>query len=258
MNKIEWTTDNYVLVNEHKILCVNNLKDGYNQGAGIKRLSELQIIIRIILWPLFKFYSGFLIDGFIERNTGTLIHKYILETTTFIEIGCGDMSLKKYLPKNIFYNALDLEISEFHIRRNINSKNINIILASATDIPADSNIASMIVSTETFEHIPEIEKAIKEIHRIAKPNAKVICSIPNNFCYKYKRKGAHKGHINNWTYEGFIKFMNLNGFELLEGYMKGFWLPLPLWFTKTSYQLPIASRLEYYNTNFFFVFNVTK
>jgi ubiquinone/menaquinone biosynthesis C-methylase UbiE len=200
-----------------------------------------------------------MIDGFIEWEIGKLIKNNLQEDSVFLEIGCGDMSLRRYIPSNFWYNALDLELSEFHIVKAMKSQSkVNIILASATEIPAPANTASLIVSTETLEHIPEIDKAVSEIYRIAMPGSIFICSIPNNNCYKYDKKGPHTGHINSWTYEGFIEYMNSNNFELVDGFMKGKWIPFPLWMTKTSYQLPISSKSEYHNTNFFYVFKINK
>ena len=108
--------------------------------------------------------SDLLIDGFIEREIGKLIKRYIVEESVFLEIGCGDMSLRRFVPSDIWYNALDLELSDFYIIGVLRGKqNINIVLSSATEIPAPSSAVSLIVSTETFKHIPEIDKAIKGI-----------------------------------------------------------------------------------------------
>lgn len=88
-----------------------------------------------------------------------------------------------------WYNAFDLSLSEFHLRRVLRkSDNVNVALASATNIPLESDLVSLIVSTECFEHIPEIDNAMDEIHRVAMPEAILICSIPNNYCYKYQKK----------------------------------------------------------------------
>jgi ubiquinone/menaquinone biosynthesis C-methylase UbiE len=236
-----------------------NIADGFNQGSGIKSDSTSILKVKRMLWPLFKFRNDLMIDGFIEWEIGKLIKKVLKTDTVFLEIGCGDMSLRKYIPEHIFYNALDLELSEFHIIKAMKTRSkINIILASAAEIPAVDNSASLLVSTETLEHIPEIDKAVSEIRRVAMPGAIFICSIPNNFCYKYHKKGPHTGHINNWTYDGFIEYMNSYDFEYVEGHMKGKWIPFPLWMTNTSYQLPVSSNSEYHNTNFFYMFKVNK
>ena len=259
MEKIEWKTNNYKTIADHKIPCSSNLEDGFKQGSGIKPSSNLMLFFKQVFWPFLNFRNGLLIDGFIEREIGKYIKKYISTDSVFLEIGCGDMNLKKYVQNPHWYNCLDLEISDFHILRTLkNSNNINLVLASATEIPTSSNTASLIVSTETFEHIPEIDEAIVEIHRVAKSDAHLICSIPNNYCYKYMKKGAHEKHVNNWKNEEFIEYMKSHNFEYIEGFMKGKWIPFPLWLTKTSYQLPLTSKSEYYNTNFFYVFRVIK
>ena len=259
MEKIGWKTNNYKTIGEYQIPCSTSLENGYKQGFGIKLSSKLNLLLKQIAWPFLNFRNAILIDGFIEKEIGKYIKKYISTDSVFLEIGCGDMNLKKYVRNTHWYNCLDLEISDFHILRALkNSKNINLVLASATEIPTTSNTASLIVSTETFEHIPEIDKAIDEIHRIAQPDAKLICSIPNNYCYKYIKKGPHEKHVNNWKNEEFIEYMKSHDFEFIEGFMKGKWIPFPLWLTKTSYQLPLTSKSEYYNTNFFYVFRVIK
>lgn len=257
-SKVQWRTSKYEYLGDYAIPCVDKLERGYNQGSGIRRDSRMALMAKRMLWPLFKLFKDLLLDGFIERETGKLIRKYMLRETVFLGIGCGDMSLRKYISRKMFYNALDLEMSELHLRRILPQENVNIVLGSVTNIPAASNSVSMIVSTETFKHIPEIKKAMEEIYRVALPNGILICSIPNNFCYKYRKKGSHRSHVNSWTFEGFIKLMKSHGFEFVEGSMKGWWLPLPLWITRTSYQLAFSSKSEYYNTNFFYVFKAAK
>jgi len=260
ISKIEWLTEKHITVADYQIPCASDLKDGYNQGSGVKRSSIQKLMLKRILWPLFKWHNDMLVDGFIEHEVGRLINRFISNDSVFLEIGCGDMSLRRFLPSHLWYNALDLELSSFHILRVLGEKKkkVNLVLASASQIPAQPNTASLIVSTQTFEHIPEIDKTMQSIYRIAKPDATLICSISNGYCYKYVKKGPNIGQINKWTYDGFIEYMKSHHFELIEGFMKGKWIPFPLWFTKTSYQLPLSSKLEYYNTNFFYVFKVNK
>lgn len=259
MNRVKWITDKVITLDKYEIPVADNLTDQVNQQVGIYKDTKLIKIVKMFAWPLVNLKEFFLSDGFIEVEAGKWIKQYVTKDTVFLEVGCGSMNLKRFLPATICYNAFDVLFSEFHLLRVLKKdKNINLCIASATEIPIESNTVSLIVSTECFEHIPEIEKAISEIQRIAVPNAKLICSIPNNYCYKYKKKGPHPGHINNWAYDEFIKFMGDHGFQLLNGYMKGFWISLPLWLTKVSCQLPLTSKKEFYNTNFFFVFDVIK
>ncbi len=255
MKRLNWTTTKKTCIGKYNIPCSEELVAQTNHVAGIRRDSKLKLILKTILWPALNLRNDLLVDGFIERNIGRWIKQLFTDDTVCLEVGSGDMSLRRFWPKNTCYNAFDFSFSEFQLLRVLRkSKNINIAIASATNIPLESNSVSLIISTEVFEHIPEIDRAVDEIHRIAMPGAKLICSIPNNYCYKYEKKGPHAQHVNNWTYDGFKDFMARHNFKFVKGHMKGFWIPLPLWLTETSYQLPISSSNEFYNTNFFFIF----
>jgi len=251
-DKLHWKTDSGITIADY--LIPSSLPPAHN--ISIRKDTSIKSYVKKAAWPILNLRNSSLVDGFIEREIGKWISSLIKIDTVFLEVGCGDMSLRRYLPKSTYYNAFDISLSEFHIKRvSKERRRNNIAIASATDIPLDSNIVSLIVSTECFEHIPEIELAVKEIHRIAMPGGRLLCSIPNNYCYKYQKKGPHEDHINNWTFQGFRQFMSRHGFRFLKGHQKGFWIPLP---GRTSYQLPFCSRKEYYNTNFFYMFEVLK
>jgi len=191
----------------------------------------------------------------IEKEAGKLMKKYLRKNNIFLEVGCGDMSLRKYLPNSHTYNAMDISLADFHLQRVLpEGKRINVVIASVTKIPLPSNSVSMIAATEVLEHIINVNKAMSEIERVLKPRGVLIVSIPNNYCYKYQIKGAHTEHVQNWDFKGFIKYAEKYKFQVVESFMKGYWVPLPLWLTRTSYQLPFTSKEEFYNTNFFYVF----
>jgi len=256
--KLSWKTTDTINFKGFSIPCTSNLKSQSNQDWGIRRNTSKISYLAPYLYPILNIRNYLLVDGFIERDIGNLIKRYITDETAFLEIGCGDMSLRRFLPSGIYYNAFDLELNEYFLIKKLNDPYVNIAIASAENIPLDDDVASLIVATETFEHIPNIEQAIREIYRISKSGAMLLCTIPNNYCYKYQKKGPHSGHIHNWTFNGFINFMNDFGFKLISGDMKGWWIPFPLMLTKTSYQLPISSKDEFLNTNFIFVFEVSK
>jgi SAM-dependent methyltransferase len=189
MNRLNWTTTRRILVGKHALPCAEDLLDQSNQRAGVRRGSAARLSARAVLWRAVKLRDDLLVDGFIERQIGRWIQELLTDDSVFLEVGCGDMSLRRFLPSNVCYNAFDLSLAELHPRRVLGKNaNVNVALASATSIPLESNCASLIVSTECFEHIPEIDRAMDEIHRVAVPGAKLLCSIPNNYCHKYHRK----------------------------------------------------------------------
>lgn len=231
--------------------------EGHNQSAGIKTVNSRRRLVLALLWPIFNLRNWLFVDGFIERWAGRRISRLTDSSVIFLEVGCGNTELSKYLPRRVRYNAFDISLSEFHLRRLQKRRpDSNLALASATRIPVKSKSIDVAVATEVLEHIPEVESAVREIRRVLRDEGRLICTIPNNYCTKYIRKGPHPGHINNWSFEGFVDFMHEQGFEVIESDRLGYWLPIPTWITKTSFQIPLRPRTESSTTNFFFVFGV--
>ena len=259
MTKISWLTNDALEVGGHQVARVPAGTNGGVFGTGIRPNSNLKLAVKKLLYPLYRTRRYLLIDGFIEREIKRLIEKYVQPNDTYLEIGCGDMSTRKCLPKGVVFNALDIELSEFHLRRVLDAdNNVNVVLASATKIPVESNTVSVIVSMEALTEIPEVDEVFEEMRRVLKPGAKFICSISNGRCYKYKVKGQNPYNVNAWSFEEFVSLAESHGFKLLEGSMKGLWVPLPTWLTSTSYDLPITSKSEFYNSVLFFAFEVSK
>lgn len=257
VKKIVFKLGESLKVGTHIISCDYNIfqQKNFTFEPGISKDSKVDKLIKTIFWPLYDLRNFFLVDGFIKKEVGKLIKKYLKDDTTFLDAGCGDMGLRRFLPKNVCYNGFDIRFSEFHLGRVLSEKESrNIALFSALKIPLDPNTASLVVSTQVIGQIRDVDKVVSEIHRILKPNGILILSIPNGYCYKFERKGPHPACTDNWTFDEFKEFMKRYDFKYLEGYMKGYWIPLPLWFTNISYQLPISCKEEKYNTDFFFVF----
>lgn len=216
----------------------------------------LKKTIEPILVPFFSYKSMFnyiFVDGYIQRFIGFWIKRYI-KGGKVLEIGIGSGKLIKYLDrsKSIYYGLDIFDVSPLASKYG----NIHLFIASATDIPLTDSSMDYIISTEVLEHIKDMKRVIREIHRICKNKGLLLVSIPNNFSYKYVKKGPHPEHINNWSYKAFIEQLSPY-FKLREGRMNGFWIPL---FTssKYSFQIPFSHMNEYYNSNFFYVFENVK
>jgi len=256
LEKIKWITDDFITIENYKVLVSdNNLK--FNNSC-LRKSTRINLLLKKLLWPFVKSFSFIFIDGFIKEQIGKWIKEVVNNNTVFLDIGCGNFGLHKYIPSDIAYNAIDLSLSEFQLRRILKHENSNLCIASAKKIPIGNNSVSLIASTECFQHIPNFEKAVEEMYRISKPGAILVCSNSNPYSKKYKIKGPHIGVYNMWTNEHFIDLMESKNFRLLENYMKGYWLPLPKWLTKISIQFPIKSKEENLNTCFLYKFEVIK
>tara|TARA_B100000579_G_C22782672_1_gene830170 strand:+ start:171 stop:944 length:774 start_codon:yes stop_codon:yes gene_type:complete len=254
--KVHWKTNEFIVTLGKKLPIASNLPKGFNQATSIRENKPLIRQIKSFLWPLVKIKTNILTDGFLEDQIGKLILKYFNSRKhTFLEVGCGDMSIRDKLPKNIFYNAFDLSLSDFFLKRTIDDEYSNIAICSATEIPLEDNSVDFIVSMEVFEHIPEINKAISEISRIQRKDGYLCCTIPNNLCFKYDKAGKNIQHINEWGYEQFVNYMKTYNYELIEGKQMGRWL---FHLGRNPIQLPFVSKDEYYNTNFIYCFKNNK
>lgn len=226
----------------------------YNTGKTNWRVIFYIVMVKVLSfgYDLWRYY---LIDGFIERQMIKWIRRYIKKGVV-LELGVGDGRLMRHVPNNSYYLGFDVFVREGLLKLAKQRGNATLFVASATDIPLPDRSVDFLISTEVMEHVVGVKKAIKEMYRVSKPGAKLLLSIPNNYCYKYARKGPHPEHVNNWRYKEFIEAMSPY-FQVIEGRMNGWWFPL-LPKVRYSYQIGWSHPDEYYNTNFLFVFERLK
>jgi ubiquinone/menaquinone biosynthesis C-methylase UbiE len=66
----------------------------------------------------------------------------------------------------------------------------------------------MVISFETIEHLPNIDKYLEEISRVLKPGGEFIVSTPDrrlsSVLYPFTRKPSHPFHIKEFTYQEFF------------------------------------------------------
>ena len=160
----------------------------------------------------------------------------------FLDIGFGSgIFLPELASHSKQLTAIDVHPHVEIIKDIINSKNIpaNLIKANVNEIPFPDNSFDGILCLSVLEFIKDIPTAIKEIKRVAKPEAKIIIGAPvlnslTDFCYKiikYKKyadslhKSDHRTIIKNIknnllikkmkTYPGFLP-LYLSLFFVLE------------------------------------------
>ena len=226
---------------------------------GLRVESRATLAIKSLGWPIVRARDDLLVDGFVQWMIGRWIREYADSDPAFLEVGCGDMTLRRYLPRGAWYNAIDISFSEYHLRRAVRGGGlVNVALASVTDIPLEVGVASLVVTSQVLEYVQEIGRAIDEIYRVSEPQAKLVVSIANGHCLKYQVKGPHRGHVNFWSQLEFVKMMTDHNFRLLASDMRGLWIPFPRCLTETSYQLPIPCRDEVLNSYMLFVFEAQK
>ena len=70
--------------------------------------------------------------------------------------------------------------------------------------PFPDNEFDLIVSNHVVEHVPDVMAFIGELHRIAKPGAKIRLLTPHYTNPDWANDPTHRNHINSYTFNTFI------------------------------------------------------
>ena len=91
-----------------------------------------------------------------------------------LDVGAQEHVIKDYLPRNIIYDTLDY--SDEYGKKNTFIHNLD-----KFPIPIKDDSYDIIQCSETLEHTMYPHKVMKELIRIAKPNALFLMSLPNDY-----------------------------------------------------------------------------
>lgn len=106
------------------------------------------------------------------------------ENMSFLDIGCGTgwalgQIAKSVNGKGTFYGVeLSPKMVEKAKENFGDDRNFHFINSNAESIPLDDNLFDYIICTNSFHHYLHPDKALKEMHRLLKPGAKVYILDP--------------------------------------------------------------------------------
>ncbi|MBX3388034.1 MAG: class I SAM-dependent methyltransferase [Phycisphaeraceae bacterium] len=228
--------------------------------AGIRPNSKPKSAMKSLIWPILRASENVLGHQFLQYTLARWIRRYANERTAFLECGPGDMSLRRFLPPAIAYNAIEFGLSEFQVRRVLaRDPRVNLVLGSIESIPLADSCVDMVACVEMLQHVPDVEKGLREIARVCKPGAKVMVTVANGHCVKVKRKGANKHFVHLFTEAAFRGHAKRAGLKVLEHEQTGKWVPVPQKLIGGhSMHLPIRSAREEDNCYFVYLFEVQK
>ena len=170
----------------------------------------------------------------------------IKDGDTILDLGCGRGRHihKLYYYKKCHVIGLDLSLEDIKITyqgfetypdiTNDPNRHFNLMTGNALSLPFKDETFDQIICSEVLEHIPNYEKVIHEIHRVAKKNSYIGISVPNRIPEKicwYLSDEYHNepgGHIHIFEKKQLINsFRNNNFFYLSKSYKHG--LHSPYW-----------------------------
>ncbi|HEU5292714.1 MAG TPA: class I SAM-dependent methyltransferase [Cyclobacteriaceae bacterium] len=119
-----------------------------------------------------------------------------LKGTTFLDVGCGDGSFTIPLSENYMeVTGMDVQQSFLDVFQNKvkGKEKFKVLNMSAEAMEFPDNSFDTIVTIETVEHIPDLNKAAKEFYRVLKPGAELIITCPNRF-FPFENHGMRIGN----------------------------------------------------------------
>jgi SAM-dependent methyltransferase len=131
-----------------------------------------------------------------------------------LDIGCGPGNLlKKAEDHGLASYGLDISVEALKIAKR-NSPNSKLFLASGERLPFASDFFDYITCMGSLEHFTDMDMALKEMLRVAKPDAKFCIMVPNiNYIF-----GAGTGQIEEklLTLGEWSKILEKNGMRIVK------------------------------------------
>jgi len=131
--------------------------------------------------PLKFYFLPFTKGFFIKRLELVLNMLQDKKYDSLLDIGCGSGIFLKELASRCnnlhtidMHRKMDL-VKDMTLKENIKA---NLVEASVTDLPYESETFDCIISVSVLEHIREIDRALNEIKRVAKDNAVIALGFP--------------------------------------------------------------------------------
>lgn len=129
-------------------------------------------------------FEKLLVNSPWSKKRGLTLAKKLLEfvqfddRTDFLEIGCGNGVVSKYIAKTYMGSVTATDIDSKQIDENILAatklSNLKFKVVDAVNLPFEDNSFDVIISFGVLHHIEGWQKALSEISRVLKPGGYVV------------------------------------------------------------------------------------
>lgn len=144
-----------------------------------------------------------------------------------LEVGFGDGYLS-FLMKLVGHNVVGIDISSARAKdASKNASTVHFIVAEARSLPFPPETFDVVICSETLEHVPHFEKAIKEASSVLKSHGYYLVTVPFTdvdikvTCPHCLRTFHPNGHLNFFTEESLMKSMWSGEFKVRKIYVFG-------------------------------------
>ncbi|MEK6937248.1 MAG: class I SAM-dependent methyltransferase [Nanoarchaeota archaeon] len=115
--------------------------------------------------------------SFIRNKRLSLINKYIKVNDKILEIGCGSGNILKFInSKNVYGIDISPKMIDFCKKTLPNG---NFVSGDAENLPYENNFFDKVIISEVLYYLPDLDKAIKEAHRVLKKDGLLLITSLN-------------------------------------------------------------------------------
>ncbi len=160
----------------------------------------------------------------ISRAEKLLHFVNVKEKQNFLEVGCGNGAVSKYIAKKCLFNVTGVDVDPEQIQlaqENIDDiPSIHFLAADATNLPFPDNDFDIVLSFGVTHHISNWLDALKEIRRVLKPKGYFIYAdlIYSELMAKFGRSFKHSYGVT--TMRDLNSFIQENNFSTIHASMK--------------------------------------
>jgi len=159
----------------------------------------------------------------ISRAEKLLHFVNVKEKQNFLEVGCGNGGVSKYVAKKYLLNVTGVDIDPKQIQLAQESvddiPDIHFLEVDATNLPFQDNDFDIVLSFGVMHHISNWLDALREIKRVLKPKGYFIYAdiIFTDLVAKFGRSFKHRYGIT--TMHDLNSFIQENGFSTIHASM---------------------------------------
>lgn len=166
-----------------------------------------------------------------------------------VDMGCGEgITLEnagRLFPEKCFIGIDGLKENLLICRNH----HLKVAAGDVYQLPFKNDAFDCIFLLEVIEHLTEPERALTEMHRILRPQGRMVMIFPNDAIFKIVRLLTLKlkeafydpGHLRQWTPWDMKVFLNQHGFRILK--QKN--IPFFIWHLSLHHLIVCKKRIDW-------------
>lgn len=146
-----------------------------------------------------------------KMNTWRFVKGQINRKWDILDIGCRDGMWLDILKSNNYKKLQGMDVSEKALDM-ARKKGHNVLNGDAHELPFPDESFNFVSIIHTLEHCPDVEKVMREIYRVLKPNGRILVVVPLQKKEKVPTVWAH--------YHCFSKTREVSNLLIRNGFKK--------------------------------------